>query len=185
MPRVDNRQLLPQRVLLHLLPNKILQVRIDHRHKLRPRGDTIGVKNGSFINLDALFNGFLAGFGGVLCRTETTGALLIHLGSGRHPIDGDVEEFLGFDDLRDDPVDIVPDVFHHFFLCEALGDFLVVGVGAGVDDAVHVQVEVVEFGEEGQVGDDVVDGDVALGEPAVEFGDAHFLSFSVCGWVCW
>lgn len=51
--------------------------------------------------------------------------------------------------------------------------YLVVGVRAGVDDAVHVEVEVVELGEEGEVGDDVVHAHVALREPAVEFRNAH------------
>lgn len=41
-------------------------------------------------------------------------------------------------------------------------------MGGAVDYAVHVEVEVVDGGEEGGVGDDLVYFGVALGEPAIE-----------------
>jgi hypothetical protein len=42
-----------------------------------------------------------------------------------------------------------------------------------MDDAVHVQVQVIKLGEERQVRDDLVDAGVALREPAVELGHSH------------
>ena len=56
----------------------------------------------------------------------------------------------------------------HVAFGEDVGDVEVTGVGAAVDDAVHVEVEVVEFGEEGFVGDHLVDLGVALGEPSLQ-----------------
>lgn len=46
-------------------------------------------------------------------------------------------------------------------------------MGAAVDDAVHIKVEVIKFGEEGFIGYYLVDFGVALGEPAVELGHSH------------
>lgn len=42
-----------------------------------------------------------------------------------------------------------------------------------MNDAVHVEVEVIEFGEEGFIGNHLVDFGVALREPAVELGHSH------------
>lgn len=49
------------------------------------------------------------------------------------------------------------DAQHHVFFGERFGNVNVRWVCAAVDDAVHVEVEVVEFGEEGCVGDDLID----------------------------
>ena len=53
-----------------------------------------------------------------------------------------------------------------------------VGVGAIVDDAVHVEVEAVELGDVG-FGDELGDGGVALREPAEELRDAYAYSLEI------
>ena len=49
-----------------------------------------------------------------------------------------------------------------------------VGVGAAVDDPVHVKVEMIELGEEGFIGDDLVDFRVAFRKPAVELDGIEY-----------
>ena len=49
---------------------------------------------------------------------------------------------------------------------------VVVGVRANVDDAVHVQVQVVEFGDLVLL-DDLAEAGIALAEPSVELGHPH------------
>lgn len=54
------------------------------------------------------------------------------------------------------------DSHHHIFFGKCVGYVEVGGVCAAVNDAVHVEVEVVEFGKEGCVGYDLVDFGVAF-----------------------
>lgn len=51
---------------------------------------------------------------------------------------------------------------------------IVVGMSARVQDAVHVEVKVVELREKRGVGNDLVDFRVALGYPSVKLGHSHF-----------
>ncbi len=43
-----------------------------------------------------------------------------------------------------------------------------VGVGAAVDDPIHVQVEVVKLWKQRLIGDDLIDFWIALTEPAIK-----------------
>lgn len=48
------------------------------------------------------------------------------------------------------------------------------GVGAAVDNPVHVKVEMIELGEEGFIRDDLVDFWVAFRKPAVELDGIEY-----------
>ena len=82
------------------------------------------------------------------CRTPTgrgaepARALLAHLRARRHTVDGEVEQLLG-PHGREEAVDVRGDVFVHFALGGRRG--AVLGVRAGVDDPVHVDVQGVEL----------------------------------------
>ena len=60
------------------------------------------------------------------------------------------------------------DAEDHVTLSKNVGHIEVVGVGASMDDPVHVQVQVIELGEQRLIGNDLVDLGVALAEPAIK-----------------
>lgn len=95
--------------------------------------------------------------------------------------DCEVEKLAGPDD-REDAVDVVEDGEENVVV--AIGRGQAVGVKAGVDDAVHVEVEVVEFdavwvrsgrvGNGGFVFDDGLHRErIPIHQPSVECRDSH------------
>jgi len=57
---------------------------------------------------------------------------------------------------------------HHVSFRNAVGNVAVTGVRAAVNDAVHVQVEMIEFGQQRIVRNNLIDLGVALRDPSVE-----------------
>ena len=57
---------------------------------------------------------------------------------------------------------------HHISFRQSIGNIPVTGMRAAVNDAVHVQVEMVEFRQQGTVRDNLIDLWIALRDPAVE-----------------
>ena len=76
----------------------------------------------------------------VLGGAEAPRALLVHLGSGRHTVDSEVDHLSGLDNF-DDFVSVEKNVFEDLLLALGLGPVL--RVRTRVDNAVHVEVEVV------------------------------------------
>ena len=62
----------------------------------------------------------------------------------------------------------VHDSQHHISFRQSIGNIPVTGMRAAVNDAVHVQVEMVEFRQQGTVRDNLIDLWIALRDPAVE-----------------
>ena len=94
--------------------------------------------------------------------------LLVHFGPGSDPVDAD-EQQLPWLQLVQKLVELPADDLEHFLL--GLGFVVVAGDAAGVDDAVHVDVEVVDLRvvrlQVGRVGGGV------KGQFAQDFGIAH------------
>lgn len=78
----------------------------------------------------------------LLGGAEAARPLLVHLGARRHAVDRHVEQLAGPHDAEQ-AVDALEYRHHHLVL--VLRGGAVLGMGARVDDAVHVQVEVVEL----------------------------------------
>jgi len=76
----------------------------------------------------------------VSSRAEPAGPLLVHLRPRGHSIDGEVDELLGFNQVYD-LVRVRVDVPENLLFALRLGPIL--WVGAGMDDAVHVEVQIV------------------------------------------
>mgnify|MGYP001380990581 CR=1 FL=1 len=94
-------------------------------------------------------------------------------------------------DHSEQELNVVENVLEYFLLTDSEVRVVIVGVGADVDDAVHVEVEVIELGAVGVgpgavhrddvavmvprlVLDDILDDQrVLLAEPAVEGGNSH------------
>ena len=99
-------------------------------------------------------------------------ALLVHLGARRTAVDRHIEELLGADDAYE-AADVAKGLHEDLALLLHAEASRVV-VRTVVDDAVHVQVEVVELRDLLR-GDVLIDQRVALREPAIETRDAHGL----------
>jgi hypothetical protein len=76
----------------------------------------------------------------VSSRAEPAGPLLVHLRPRGHSIDGEVDELLGFNQVYD-LVRVRVDVPEDFLFARRLGPVL--WVSAGMDDAVHVEIQIV------------------------------------------
>ena len=62
--------------------------------------------------------------------------------------------------------------FKYFFFGYSEVSIIVIRMWAGVDDTVHVEVQVVELGDLVLL-DDLAEARVALAQPPVELGDPH------------
>ena len=85
-----------------------------------------------FLHLEALHGG-----------PEAARPLLVHLGARGHSVNSQVEQLPGPHDV-DDLVHVFVDVLALFLKVFGLPDGLAFGVAAGVDESVHVHVEVVD-----------------------------------------
>ena len=149
--RKDNAQPPPYVIPLQPLQHEVLQRRGEPRHELGARRDHVLVELTDLLGEPCAHLGPLVLDKGLaklpllclVCASEASRPLLIHLGPWGDPVDGQVENLLRFDDAHD-LVDVVKDVVEHSLLRAGLGAFL--RVRAGVDDTVHVKVEVVELG---------------------------------------
>mmetsp|Transcript_57280 Transcript_57280/g.138394 ORF Transcript_57280/g.138394 Transcript_57280/m.138394 type:complete len:222 (+) Transcript_57280:564-1229(+) len=139
--REDDLGAPPVDVLLHLPPDVVVEELGECRHELGAGRDAVGVK---WLRGDLLspLLGLHQRLGELLGRAEAALALLVHLGAGGHPVDGHVQDLAGADDVED-AVDVLEDGEVHLLLGGGGGKVL--GVAGRVDDAVHIQVEVVIF----------------------------------------
>ena len=110
---------------------------------------------------------------------KSPGSLLVHFGSRSAAVDGEVEPFHGPDEVNK-PVNVPANAEDHVLHGQSLCHLVVLRVGAVVDDAIHVEVEVVELWQsEVVLRDRVVDQRIPLTKPFVETGDPHG-----CGVLC-
>ena len=75
-------------------------------------------------------------------------------------------------DHPEQELNVVENVLKYFLLTDSEVRVVIIGVGADVDDAVHVKVQVVEFGNLVLL-DDLAQARVALAQPAIELGYPH------------
>ena len=75
--------------------------------------------------------------------------------------------------LQNSPIDIAKDLLEHGRLIQDNNLVVVVAVSTGVDDAIHVQIEVVDLAIDVQsIIDPLVDVGILIGQPTEHFGDA-------------
>mmetsp|Transcript_20651 Transcript_20651/g.43398 ORF Transcript_20651/g.43398 Transcript_20651/m.43398 type:complete len:218 (+) Transcript_20651:1816-2469(+) len=144
------------------------------KHEIRPRRNAIGVESIHILRqLPVPRQNRRRQPLCLLTRPETASSLLIHLGPGSHPVDGQVENLPGpYDFVK--AIDVSKYLFEHFRFIEDGDLVFVIAVRAGVDDAVHVEVEVVDWGDGGGgTKAPVEDVGVLVCEPAEHFGDAE------------
>ena len=188
----------PRGIRVHPLVHVILKRGAEAAHEGRARRDDVAVERLGLLprrDVDSLSPELLPEFLvllllllGLLRGAKSTRSLLIHLGPRRDAVDGHVQQ-LPRADHGEEPVDVVEDALEHLFL----GGWrrAILRVEARVDDAVHVEVQVIELLAVGVgpgavhghlhavhvprlVLDDILnDQRVLLAEPAVEGGNSH------------
>lgn len=145
----DNSWSLPDGVYTHFGLQEVLELRLQSHHELGARSDAVGVESlsverfGLLVAL-GLLELSLGLRGRVLGRPEASGALLVHLCPGGDAVDSQ-EEQPARAHHANERLQVVEDAFENFCLRDAVV-VVVVRVRAVVDDAVHVQVEVVKLG---------------------------------------
>lgn len=75
---------------------------------------------------------------------ESSTSLLVHLCPWRHPVHSHEEDLPWLDD-PEEHLQVMEDVSKYLFLRDAKVDILIIRVRALVDDAVHVQIEIVKL----------------------------------------
>lgn len=70
---------------------------------------------------------------------------MVHFCSRRHAVHRHEKDLAGLDD-PEEHLQIVEDVCKNLLLRNSKVDILVIGVGALMNDSIHVQIEIVEFG---------------------------------------
>lgn len=75
---------------------------------------------------------------------ESASSLLVHLGPGCHTIHCHEEDLARLDD-SEEHLQVMENVSENLFLRDAEVNVLIIWVGALVDDAIHIQVEIVEL----------------------------------------
>ena len=75
--------------------------------------------------------------------------------------------------LQNSPIDIAKDLLEHGRLIQDNNLVVVVAVSTGVDDAIHVQIKVIDLAIDVQsLIDPLVDVGILIGQPPEHFGDA-------------
>jgi hypothetical protein len=110
------------------------------------RRDAVAVEPGFFRDLFASPFRLVEGLLGLFRGPEPPTPLLVHLGARGDAVDREEEQLLGFDDGKQ-VRDVVEDGEEDVVFRDAERGVIVVRVRTVVDDAVHVQVEGIEFGD--------------------------------------
>ena len=80
--------------------------------------------------------------------------------------------YLSWLDHSEQELYVVENVLKYFLLTDSEVRVVIVGVGADVDDAVHVKIQVVELWDLVFL-HNLTEAGVALAEPPIELGDSH------------
>ncbi|KAF2276441.1 uncharacterized protein EI97DRAFT_39893 [Westerdykella ornata] len=139
MSRKDDLHTLPIQVLRDFLVDEISELLAKLCHELGARGDAVAVKSVFLRHFHAFRNGFLSSLFSIECGAESSGALLVHLGSGCDAINRHEEELFRLN-LPKQMLDVVEYGNEHLVLCHAEGGRVGVFVSAVMDDAVHVKL---------------------------------------------
>jgi hypothetical protein len=151
VPAQYHRHIPPVCVLGDLLVDKVLELCAESGHERCAGGNAVGIESFLVRQFLPFRLGLLSRLSGFFCCAEPSTALLVHLCTGSDAVDGHIEHLLGLD-LPKQVVHVREDGREDLLLRQPEVGIVVVRVGAVVDDAVEVEVEVVEFGD-GLLGD--------------------------------
>jgi hypothetical protein len=103
-------------------------------------GNAIAVERLLLRDLDTFFDGLFTGLLSIEGRPETSGTLLVHLGSRRNTIDSHEEQLFGLD-FSKQMFNVIEYANEHLFLTKAEGHiFACILVGTVVNDTIHVKL---------------------------------------------
>jgi len=161
----------PQRILFDFLPNKVFDSFGHTRHEFGSRSDTIRIEEIRFLDVTCIISFFWEIFGRlchILGGTKSTGTLLVELGPRSDSIDSHVNGNSWFDDLGDDPVEIVHNSKHHVTFRYDVRYVHVAGMSTSMNNPIHVEIQVIKLGEQCRIGHDFVDLCVPFTDPSVK-----------------
>ena len=117
---------------------------------------------------DSCCDMFFGDFVHVLGTPKPTRTLLIELGTRCHSINGHVDTDFGFDNLRNDAIQVMHNSQHHVSFRKCIGNIHVIGMCASVNNAIHVEIEVIKFRQQGGIGHDLINLGIAFTDPSVK-----------------
>ena len=168
---VDYFEVFPEGVFLDLFTDEEFDAVGYFLHEFCSWCDAVAVKDSFIIELfgfrvvvtvvvTALMILFII-LAGSLCHilgtSKSSRTLLIELGPWCNSVNGHEYRNFGFNNLCNDSVEVVHDSKHHIFFREDVRDVHVIGMRTSVNDTIHIEVEVIEFGQERGIGDDLID----------------------------
>mmetsp|Transcript_39618 Transcript_39618/g.84508 ORF Transcript_39618/g.84508 Transcript_39618/m.84508 type:complete len:257 (-) Transcript_39618:339-1109(-) len=164
---------LPDRIRLLLVLDPLSHGKPQLQHEVGPGRDAVGIERVPLRQGPVPSQDRGRQLLGLLRGAESARALLIHFGAGRHPVDGEVEHLPRLHDFVQS-INVAENLFEHLRLVENGDLLLVVAVSARVDDAVHVEVEVIDGRDgRGRPETTVEDVRILICQPAEHFRDAE------------
>jgi hypothetical protein len=141
-PGDNDLDALPKGILLDLFANKKSEMLRELGHELGSRSDAIAVER-LLRQLLSHLQSQLQSLSSIIGCPKAARALLVHLGSWCTTIYGHVDEPAGLDDVKKTS-DVLECLHKHIVLVRHCQAACVV-VGAIVNDAIHVQIQIVEL----------------------------------------
>jgi hypothetical protein len=140
--RENDLDICPGRVFSDFLVDKVLELLMELDHEMGARSNAIRVEWRLFWEFFAFSEGLSTRVCRFLCRSKPPGSLLVHFCPWCDAINRQKKEFLGFN-LCKDMVNVLENGEENVGFGDAKVDVVVILVGAVVNDAIHVQVQVV------------------------------------------
>mmetsp|Transcript_34898 Transcript_34898/g.87809 ORF Transcript_34898/g.87809 Transcript_34898/m.87809 type:complete len:212 (-) Transcript_34898:23-658(-) len=172
LAREDDLAASPCRIGGELVAHKVLDVFGETCHERSARCDAVAVER--ILRYRYTFGAcLLECFVAFACRSKTTRTLLVHLGTRCDTIDSHKEDLARFH-KAEDLFQVTKNVLDHFAFTQEFGSALgvVIWMRTAMDDAVHVQIEMIELWMQVSFHGGV-DERVALRHPSKELGHSH------------
>mmetsp|Transcript_9636 Transcript_9636/g.30537 ORF Transcript_9636/g.30537 Transcript_9636/m.30537 type:complete len:226 (-) Transcript_9636:49-726(-) len=167
----DNFDATPQVVLRNLFADEKVKVLGQLTHKLCTWRNLVRVKDFFLGQRDTLCKRSLTSLAGLVSRTKTARPLLVHLRAGSNAVNRQVKDALGTYKVKE-TIDVVENVYKNLLIVHDVEECIVVRVRTAVNDAIHVQVKIVNFWQWG-FGQSSVHERITLRQPTKEFRNTH------------
>mmetsp|Transcript_30854 Transcript_30854/g.55902 ORF Transcript_30854/g.55902 Transcript_30854/m.55902 type:complete len:240 (-) Transcript_30854:205-924(-) len=149
----NDAQIPPQGILLDLFTNEIADAIGDTEQELRAGGDAVGVEcprvgiDGIGVGAVEGYDAFVfCGLGQIFGGSESTGTLLVKFCTWCNSIDGHVDGNFWLDDLCNNAIEVMHNPKNHITFSEDIGHIEMIGVGASMDNSIHIQVQMIKLG---------------------------------------
>ena len=136
----------PEWICRYFVSDKVFELLLQPDHEGCAGGDAVAVEPVLLGQVLPPISGLLLIHLRLSRRSEPAPALLVHLGAGSHSVHGHEKNLSRLDHAKQN-LQVMENVREYFLLGDPEVGVVVVRVGAGVDDPVHVQVQIVKLGD--------------------------------------